>query len=55
MARKLDDVGQRMSTMNISLPDLVFYIERDDLIDVWRILHDMRDIPTWLREDSTKK
>lgn len=26
-------------------PYLIFYIERDDHIDVWRILHDRRDIP----------
>ncbi len=31
-------------------PYLIFYVECDDHIDVWRILHDQRDIPTWLRE-----
>jgi len=31
-------------------PYLVFYAERDDHIDVWRVLHGERDIPTWLRE-----
>lgn len=34
-------------------PYLVFYIERDDHIDVWRILHAERDIPAWLRDEST--
>lgn len=29
-------------------PHLVFYIERDDHIDVWRVLHGRRDIPAWL-------
>jgi toxin ParE1/3/4 len=29
-------------------PHLVFYIERDDHIDVWRVLHGQRDIPEWL-------
>ena len=29
-------------------PYLVFYIERDDHIDVWRVLHAKRDIPAWL-------
>ncbi|MGY2282927.1 type II toxin-antitoxin system RelE/ParE family toxin [Pseudomonas gingeri] len=29
-------------------PYLVFYVERDDHIDVWRILHGRRDIPEWL-------
>lgn len=31
-------------------PYLVFYIERDDCIDVWRVLHAQRDIPAWMRE-----
>ena len=33
-------------------PHLVFYIERDDHVDVWRILHGQREIPAWLREDD---
>ena len=31
-------------------PHLVFYVERDDHIDVWRVLHGTRDIPEWLTE-----
>jgi len=31
-------------------PYLIFYIERDDHIDVWRILHDRRDIPAGFAE-----
>jgi toxin ParE1/3/4 len=31
-------------------PHLVFYIERRDHVDVWRILHGQRDIPAWMRE-----
>ncbi|MEX3776346.1 type II toxin-antitoxin system RelE/ParE family toxin [Pseudomonas sp. MYb118] len=31
-------------------PYLVFYIERDDHIDVWRVLHGSRDIPEWLTD-----
>jgi len=31
-------------------PYLIFYLERDDYIDVWRILHISRDIPRWMRE-----
>ncbi|MFB0705063.1 type II toxin-antitoxin system RelE/ParE family toxin [Pseudomonas protegens] len=31
-------------------PYLVFYVERDDYIDVWRVLHGMRDFPEWLAE-----
>lgn len=28
----------------------VFYVEREDEVDVWRILHAARDIPRWLSE-----
>lgn len=31
-------------------PYLIFFVERDDHIDVWRILHAERDIPAWMRE-----
>jgi toxin ParE1/3/4 len=31
-------------------PYLVFYIEHDDWIDVVRVLHAARDIPSWLTE-----
>lgn len=31
-------------------PYLVFYIERADHIDVWRVLDARRDIPEWLRD-----
>ncbi len=30
-------------------PHLVFYIERTDRIDVWRVLHGQRDIPAWMQ------
>jgi toxin ParE1/3/4 len=30
-------------------PYLVFYMEGDGVIDVWRVLHGSRDIPTWLQ------
>lgn len=30
-------------------PYLVFYVERDDHVDVWRVLHAQRDIPAWMR------
>jgi toxin ParE1/3/4 len=33
-------------------PYLVFYIEFDDHIDVWRMLHGQRDIPAWLVTDT---
>lgn len=31
-------------------PYLVFYVERPDHIDVWRVLHGLRDIPAWMQE-----
>lgn len=30
-------------------PYLIFYVERNDRIDVWRVLHSQRDIPSWLQ------
>lgn len=31
---------------------LIFYLEHDDHIDVWRVLHGQRDIPAWLQGDE---
>lgn len=31
-------------------PYLVFYVEHDTHIDVWRVLHQTREIPAWLNE-----
>jgi toxin ParE1/3/4 len=31
-------------------PHLVFYVERSNHIDVWRVLHGMRDIPSWMQD-----
>jgi toxin ParE1/3/4 len=33
-------------------PHLIFYVERSDHVDVWRVLHGQRDIPAWMREPS---
>ena len=33
-------------------PYLVFYFERPDHIDVWRVLHSHRDIPAWMQEPA---
>ena len=35
----------------IRYPYLVFFMEREDHIDVWRVLHAQRDIPAWLADD----
>ena len=34
-------------------PYLVFYVERPDHIDVWRVLHGQRDIPAWMTLSDT--
>ena len=31
-------------------PHIVFYVERPDCIDVWRVLHGQRDIPAWMQD-----
>ena len=33
-------------------PYLVFYVEREDHIDVWRVLHARRDIPAWMQDSD---
>jgi toxin ParE1/3/4 len=35
-------------------PYLVFYVERADHIDVWRVLHGHRDIPSWMQEPTAQ-
>ncbi|MFJ4290243.1 type II toxin-antitoxin system RelE/ParE family toxin [Cupriavidus sp. NPDC089707] len=50
-AHELDLPGLRIWMLK-RYPYVVFYVERPDHIDVWRILHGMRDIPAWLRESS---
>jgi toxin ParE1/3/4 len=31
-------------------PHLIFYLENEDHIDVWRVLHGHRDIPAWIQQ-----
>ncbi len=33
-----------------SYPYLIFYMDRADYVDVWRVLHAERDIPNWMQE-----
>jgi len=33
-------------------PYLVFYVERENCVDVWRVLHAVRDIPAWLQRPT---
>ncbi len=48
-AQELDLPGLRAWPLK-RYPYLVFYVERDDHIDVWRVLHSQRDLPTWMGE-----
>ncbi len=48
-ARELDLPGLRSWVVR-GFPYLVFYVEREADIDVWRVLHAARDTPAWLRE-----
>jgi toxin ParE1/3/4 len=47
-AHELDVPGLRYTTLT-RFPHLVFYIERQDHVDVWRLLDGRRDIPAWLQ------
>ena len=48
-AHELNLPGLKSWTLS-RYPYLVFYVERPDHIDVWRVLNDQRDIPAWMRE-----
>ena len=48
-AQELDLPGLRAWPLKRH-PYLVFYVERDDHIDVWRVLHSQRDLPAWMGE-----
>ena len=46
---ELDLPGLR-SKLLTRFPYLVFYVERADHVDVWRVLHGRREIPKWMSE-----
>jgi toxin ParE1/3/4 len=48
-AHELSLSGLRSWTL-ARYPFLVFYLERADHIDVWRVLDNHRDIPAWMRD-----
>ena len=50
-AHELDLPGLRSWPLK-RYPYLIFYVERDDHVDVWRVLHDARDVPLWMRESG---
>ena len=47
-AHELDLPGLRCWPVK-GYPQLVFYVERHDHVDVWRVLHGSRDIPAWMQ------
>jgi toxin ParE1/3/4 len=51
-ARELALPGLR-SRAPKGFPYLVFYVERESKIDVWRVLHSRRDIPSRMRDPQT--
>lgn len=48
-AQELDLPGLRIRLLR-RFPYLVFYVERDRDVDVWRVLHAKRDMPASLEE-----
>lgn len=50
-AHELDLPGLRSWPLK-RYPYLVFFVEGDDHVDVWRVQHGERDIPAWMREPS---
>ena len=46
---ELDLPGLRSCVVK-GFPYLVFFVEREANIDVWRVLHAARDVPAWLRD-----
>lgn len=33
-------------------PHLVFYVDRDDYVEIWRVMNGARDIPAWLLDEK---
>lgn len=48
-AHELDLPGLRFQTVR-TFPYLVFHVEQEAEIDVWRLLHGVRDLAAWMRE-----
>ena len=53
-AHELDLPGLRFWPLP-RYPHLVFYVELENHIDVWRVLHGQRDIPEWMNFDLSTK
>ncbi len=48
-AHELGIPGLRCRTVK-GFPYVVFHVEREAEVDVWRVLHGARDIPAWMQE-----
>lgn len=48
-AHELGMPGLRSWALNVP-PYLLFYVQRDDHVDVWRVLHQHRDLAAWLTQ-----
>lgn len=48
-AHELGIPGLRSWALNTH-PYLLFYMQRDDHLDVWRVLHQHRDLAAWLTQ-----
>jgi toxin ParE1/3/4 len=53
-AHELNIPGLRFWSLK-RYPYLVFFVERDDHIDVWRVLHGQRNTPAWLDAEPDGK
>jgi toxin ParE1/3/4 len=50
-AHELDIPGLRCWPLP-RFPYVIFYIDQDDHIDVWRVLHSRRDIPAYMHQQG---
>nr|WP_025824932.1 type II toxin-antitoxin system RelE/ParE family toxin [Acetobacter persici] len=52
-AYELDLPGLRAHRVK-DYPYLVFYLERENRVDVWRVLHARNDIPLWMSDPNAE-
>lgn len=50
-AYELDIPGLRSWPLD-RYPHLIFYVEREAHVEIWRVLNGKRDIPAWLQSDE---
>ncbi|CAD6561836.1 hypothetical protein LMG27952_07592 [Paraburkholderia hiiakae] len=51
--KPLDIPGLRSCPLD-HYPHLIFYIERKDHVEVWRVLNGKRDTPAWMSSDDSE-